>query len=324
VIGGSSGSYIAAAAQLEDSTAFSIDADPISAKAFTTQDQWAALIENYDVVVLGDSGSGTDYGATPLFPALRGFVDAGGGVVTSGWFAYIFPTLSGTARADADYITPIGTQTYKYAAKNSTITIVDPSHPITDGIASYKVNATAHELGGGVDADATVLARGASGSTSLPAIVVDEVGQGRTAYFGSLQMANPSTYSLDRVAGGAVDQIFERVVAWAAGTRDVYAATDEDTPLGIDAAALLANDGDIENDALAIGAVSAKSALGATVSLGAAGSILYDPTAALQYLKPGQVVTDSFDYAVVDGHGGTDIATVSLSVAGRADIDALL
>ena len=158
VIGGSSSSYIAAATQLEDSTAFSIDADPISAKAFTTQDQWAALIENYDVVVLGDSGTGMDYGATPLFPALRDFVDAGGGVVTSGWFAYIFPTLSGTARSDADYITPIGTQTYKYAAKNSTITIVDPSHPITDGIASYKVNATVHELAGGVDADATVLA----------------------------------------------------------------------------------------------------------------------------------------------------------------------
>jgi len=321
VIGGSAGSYVAAAAQLEDSTAFSIDANAISARAFSTKDQWTALIENYDVVVLGDSGFGTDYGAPSLFPALRDFVDAGGGVVTAGWFAFILPGLP----KDADYVTPIGPQTYKYAAKNSTVTVVDSSHPITDGIASYKVNAAVHELAGGIDDGATVLARGVSGSASLPAIVVDEVGLGRTAYFGSLQMASASSYSPDRVAGGTVDQIFERVVAWAAGARDVFAATDEDTPLPIDAATLLlANDSDVENDALAISGVSATSALGATVSIGAGGSILYDPTAALQYLKPGQVVTDSFDYTILDGSGGTDIATVSLTVAGRADTDPLL
>ena len=324
VIGGSSSSFVAAAAQLEDSTAFRIDADAIPVRAFTSQDQWAALLENYDVAVLGDSGFGLDYGATPLFPALHGFVDAGGGVVTAGWFAYILPTLSAAVRADADYITPIAAQPYQFARNGSTITVIDNTHPITDGIASYRVNAAVHELAGGIDAGATVLARGVSGSASLPALVVDEVGQGRTAYFGSLQMASASTYSPDRVAGGTVDQIFERAVAWAAGVRDVYAATDEDTPLAIDAARLLANDGDIENDALAIGAVSATSALGAAVSIGAGGSILYDPTAALQSLKPGQVVTDSFDYTVYDGNGGMDIATVSLSVAGRADTDLLL
>ena len=47
-------------------------------------------------------------------------------------------------------------------------------------------------------------------------------------------------------------------------------------------------------------------------------------TAALQYLNPGQVVTYSFDYTILDGSGGTDIATVSLTVAGRADTDPLL
>jgi len=271
--------------------------------------------------VLGDSGNGLDYSSAPtLFPALRDFVDAGGGVVTSGWFAYV---LQGLPR-DADYITPIAAQPYKYAAKNSTITVVDSTHPITDGIASYQVNAALHELAGGVDASATVLARGTSGSASLSAIAVDEVGLGRTAYFGSLQMASASSYAPDRVVGGTVDQLFERAVAWAAGAQDVYAATDEDTPLAIDAAALLANDGDIENDALAIGGVSAISALGAAVSIGAGGSILYDPTAALQYLKPGEVVTDSFDYTIIDGNGGADLATVSLTIAGRADTGPLI
>jgi VCBS repeat-containing protein len=325
VIGGTTGGFRAAAAQLNDSTAFSIDADAISVKAFSTQAQWATLLENYDVVVLGDNGNGLDYSSTPLFSALHSFVDDGGGVVTTGWFAFIFPNLSGAARADADYITPISTQTYQFAGKNSTVTIVDSTNPITEGIASYKVNALAHELAGGVDAGATVLARGVNGSgASLPALVVDEVGQGHTAYFGSLQMASASPFTPDRVAGGTVDQIFERVVAWAAGARDVVASTDEDTPLAIDGATLLANDSDVENDGLAIGAVSATSALGATVSMGAGGSIFYDPTAALQYLKAGQVVTDSFDYSILDGSGGADIATVSLTVAGRADTDPLL
>ena len=324
VIGGNSGGNVAAAAQLEDSTAFSIDADAFTATAFATQAQWAALLENYDTVVLGDSGTGLDYGATPLFPALRDFVDAGGGVVTTGWFAYILPTLSAAVRADADYVTPIAQQPYQYARTGATITILDAAHPITDGIASYRVNALAHELAGGVDAGVTVLASGVNASgTSLPALVVDEVGLGLTAYFGSLQMASAS-YSPDRVAGGTVDEIFERVVAWAAGARDVFAATDEDTPLAIDAATLLANDWDVENDALAIGGVSATSTLGGAVSIGADGSVVYDPTVALQFLKPGQVVTDSFDYTVLDGRGGMDIGTASLTVAGRADADSLL
>jgi hypothetical protein len=70
--------------------------------------------------------------------------------------------------------------------------------------------------------------------------------------------------------------------------------------------------------------VSARSALGAAVSIGEDGTILYDPTAALQHLSIGQVVADSFDYTIVDGKGGVDVATVSLTVAGRAEAEALV
>jgi VCBS repeat-containing protein len=63
------------------------------------------------------------------------------------------------------------------------------------------------------------------------------------------------------------------------------------------------------------------SARGAAISLDANGDIVYDPTMAqkLQDLSAGEIVADSFDYTVSDGHGGTDIATVSLTVAGIAD-----
>ena len=336
VIGGDSSSREDAAAQLEDSTAFRIVADAISDTLFTTPAQWADLLLNYDVVVLGDAGFMMDYSETSLFPALSDFVfDAGSGVVTTGWFAFVLPGLP----AEADTITPISPispispQSFGYSLEDASITILDTSHAITNGFASYQVDAVAHELAVAVDDGATVLASGVDDSggtpvgTALPALVVDDelgLGQGRIAYFGSLQMANADTFSLDRVAGNPVDELFERIVAWAAGPRDVFAATDEDTPLSIDAATLLANDWDIELDGLAIGAVAAKSTLGAAVSIAADGSIVYDPTAALQSLKPGQVVTDSFDYTVCDGNGGTDIGTVSLTVAGRAETDPLL
>ena len=335
VIGASQSGYVAAAAQLDDSTAFTMDADAINVRAFVgtptpfgTQQQWTDLLAGYDAVVLGDNGTGMDYNSSgTLFSALREFVDAGGGVVTAGWFAFDLQTLSGPSRTNADYITPITTQTYQYARTGTAVTILDSTHPITDGVTSYRVNPTAHELAGGVDAGATVLARGVTGvngsGASLPALVVADVGQGHTAYFGSLQMASAG-YSPERAAGSTVDALFERAVAWAAGAQDVFAATDEDTPLAIPAASLLANDSDIDNDSLAIGAVSATSTLGAAVSIGAGGVILYDPSAALQHLSAGNVVADSFDYTILDGNGGTSIGTVNLTVAGRADSDPLV
>jgi VCBS repeat-containing protein len=325
VIGGSSGSSVAAAAQLDDSTAFHIDADALAATLFTTQAEWADLLELYDVVVLGDGGFQMDYNAQmPLFPALRGFAEAGGGVVTTGTYAFILPLLS----SDADAITPIAPQPFDVALGGETITLLDTPHPITDGLDSYQINAAAHEVAGGIDAGATVLATGvgAMGGTGepAPALVVGAAGAGRTAYFGSLQMANEGAYAPDREAGGTVDQIFERVVAWAAGAREVLAATDEDTALFIDPAVLLANDCDLDNDALSIGGVSASSARGASVLIDDDGRIVYDPTAVLQYLQAGQVVADSFDYTVIDGNGGVDVGRVSLTVAGQSDASSIL
>jgi VCBS repeat-containing protein len=324
VVGGSTSSYVAAAAQLEDSTAFDIDADAIAVTAFATAAQWTELLQAYEVVVLGDSGFGLDYGSTQLFPALRGFVDAGGGVVTTGWFAYAMPGISAALRGDADYITPLSVQPYQFTSTGATITVLDSAHPITEGLASYQVVARNHELAGGVDAGATILATGQGNGGTRAAIAYDEVGQGLTVYFGSPQMANQANYQPDRTPDGAADRIFERAVAWAAGERGGDAVTDEDTPFVIDDAFLLANDTDVENDLLALASVSATSVLGGAVSIDENGDIVYDPRAALQHLDAGQIVTDSFDYVVSDGNGGTDTASLSFTVAGRADSDTLL
>ncbi|WP_121628985.1 Ig-like domain-containing protein [Tropicibacter alexandrii] len=97
--------------------------------------------------------------------------------------------------------------------------------------------------------------------------------------------------------------------------------TDENTAHTIAAADLLANDTDPDGDVLSISAVSALSALGATVVLNGDGSVSYDPTSStvLDELAEGETLQDSFTYTVSDGNGGFDTATVTLTVSGVDD-----
>lgn len=323
VVGGASSSYVDAAKQLSDSSAFSIAAKDISVTAYMTKEDWAAALSSYDVVVVGDSGSGTDYSnpnGIGLFAALRDFLDGGGGVVSTGWSAKLiaaYDPFSAQLSDDADYISPAA---FSNDAPLTTenIAVLDTAHDIAGGVEDYTVQGLIHELAGAVDATATVLAQSATGL--LPAIVYDDSFTfGKSVYLGSLHMAS-GAYSPDATRTGPVDQIFEQAVAWAAGERPLVAATDEDTPLVIDDEFLFANDSDIEGDLLEIAEVMTLSARGAAVSINGDGDILYDPTAALQHLSAGEVVEDSFSYKVSDGQGGTsDWASVSLSVLGQAD-----
>jgi VCBS repeat-containing protein len=316
VIGGSNSTYIEAAAQL-DPKLFATDA--ILATAYTTTTDWATKLANYDVVVLGGNGITADYSELSLFSALHEFVDAGNGIVTTGWFASALANIPST---DADYITPIRPAGYEYVGLGATIKVLDPAHPIAAGIGdSYQSGANFHELALAVDSSATILATGLGASGTHAAIAYDEVGQGLTAYVGGTYLAHVA-YSPETTRTGVLDQIFEQAVAWVAGDRGGSdAATDEDTVLVIDSALLLANDTDVDaKDVFNIFSVSATSELGAAVSLDAvSGNVVYDPTTGLNYLSSGQIVTDSFTYTIADGHGGFDTAKVSLTVKGLND-----
>lgn len=109
---------------------------------------------------------------------------------------------------------------------------------------------------------------------------------------------------------------------------DDLAATDEDTPITINARA---NDIDPDGDALTIASVEGQAvadggpgivlASGATVSL-IAGDLVYDPVSSgdLQALGVGNDFADSFAYTVDDGNGATASATVSVTVLGLNDV----
>ncbi|WP_298938629.1 Ig-like domain-containing protein, partial [uncultured Ruegeria sp.] len=87
----------------------------------------------------------------------------------------------------------------------------------------------------------------------------------------------------------------------------------EDVVTSIDTANLLANDNDVDGDALTVTSVSATSTHGATLTLNTGGTISYDPTGVddIRALAEGQTLTDTFTYTVDDGNGGESTATVS-------------
>lgn len=104
---------------------------------------------------------------------------------------------------------------------------------------------------------------------------------------------------------------------------DDAALTDEDTALVIDGADLLANDLEFDGDEIAITAVDGTSAAGASVSL-VNGEITYDAGGIFDALGEGEVAEDTFTYSVDDGKGGTDTATVTVSITGVNDAPSIV
>jgi VCBS repeat-containing protein len=103
---------------------------------------------------------------------------------------------------------------------------------------------------------------------------------------------------------------------------DDTGATDEDTALSVAAPGVLSNDTDPDaNTALTVTAFDATSTRGATVVVGANGSYTYDPRTSVELgnLAEGATLEDTFTYTVSDGQGGTDVATVRITVTGKAD-----
>jgi len=94
----------------------------------------------------------------------------------------------------------------------------------------------------------------------------------------------------------------------------------EDTPIDID---VLGNDKDVDaSDVLHMSAFDAMSKMGAAISMNDDGTLHYDPTHAedIQALAQGETATDTFEYTVSDGHGGTDVASVSVALLGFDDL----
>ncbi|WP_299652362.1 ExeM/NucH family extracellular endonuclease [uncultured Tateyamaria sp.] len=104
---------------------------------------------------------------------------------------------------------------------------------------------------------------------------------------------------------------------------DDAVSTTENATLTLATDTLLANDREFDGDTTEITDVSATSAAGATVKF-AGGEISYDPGTLFDFLAAGETATDTFTYVVDDGRGGTDTATVTVTITGENDAPNLL
>jgi len=98
---------------------------------------------------------------------------------------------------------------------------------------------------------------------------------------------------------------------------DAY-STDEDTVLNVSAPGILGNDSDADSDTLSVTAVDDSGTVG-TVTWNPNGSFSYDPNGQFEYLAVGETAIDIFTYTIDDGNGGTDTATVTITINGVND-----
>ena len=116
--------------------------------------------------------------------------------------------------------------------------------------------------------------------------------------------------------------------------QDDNVTTDEDTVLNGDVLADNGNgaDSDVDGDPLTVTAVDGNAAnvgiqitlaSGALLTVNSDGTFSYDPNGQFESLGAGETFDDTFDYTIDDGNGGTDSATVTITVTGVNDAPVL-
>ena len=197
---GSAGNVVT---QLNNDSFFNFTASSVN----LTQIDTLAELASYDVVMLGDSNT-SHAQLQSMAPVLRQWVEAGGGVVGTGWLIYSVGVSTGTPIADMDAIFPVNTNPAYAFTSGVTLTIGDNTHPVTSGVTSFLVNDNVEYSTLGTDPGATILAT-ASGRA---AVVVGQAGAGRSVYLGPTYMGGGGSLS-----SGMADRLLEQAVAWAAG-----------------------------------------------------------------------------------------------------------
>jgi len=207
VLGGASGtgSWSLAAAQLNNDTFFDFTATLLDGADITA----TSALMPYDVVVLGGSGNSTiEYSAATL-AAVKGFMQAGNGVVDTGWSRYGVMGTSGQALQDANFISPVQVDNGYTYVSSGTVAMNSTAHDITRNVGSIAVGSCCVETGV-LDAGATSLA-----TIDGKVAVAYQDAIGRSVYLGLMYVSN-TNYNNAGLRTGSADRLFEQAVAWAA------------------------------------------------------------------------------------------------------------
>ena len=198
----------------------------------------------------------------------------------------------------------------------------DSDADASDVLAVSAVNGSAANVGSAVAGTYGTLTLNADGSWSyVPNAAANALAVGETG-------SDSFTYTVSDGHGGTAITTLSLTVT---GANDGPVAVADAATTGENTTAsgnVLANDSDADaSDVLTVSAVNGSAAnVGSavagtygTLTLNADGSWSYVPNAAANALAVGETGSDSFTYTVSDGHGGTAITTLSLTVTGAND-----
>ena len=198
-----------------------------------------------------------------------------------------------------------------------------------------------HDGGGDTDPLTVSLVNGATlipgGTIALPSgalLVMNTDGSytynpnGAFASLSAVQTATDSfTYQVSDGQGGLATATATIVIQGQNDNPVANLDTNSTTPqVAITAAAalgVLSNDTDAEHDVLSVSAVNGASSNvgaavigsnGGTFTINPDGSYAFNPGNAFDSLLPGTTATTSVTYAISDGHGGTSMSTLTISV----------
>ncbi len=220
--GAAEGGFAQIVSQLNNSTQFQFNATLVTPTDVDTLGE----LQNYDAVVIGDEGSGSiDY--TIFAPALKSYVQGGGGVVGVGWLIYGAGNFTPPAVTDIDDIIPVNTIDGDLELLNENVTPNATVHPITAGLSPFTspyVSLPNNTSQPQVDGGATVLAT--STVSNHPSVVVSDIQLGRSAYLAPIYSARTDVYSDANLRTGDGDALLERAVAWT--VRPATAYVDDD------------------------------------------------------------------------------------------------
>ncbi|MFV2067355.1 MAG: cadherin-like domain-containing protein, partial [Pirellulales bacterium] len=252
-----------------------------------------------------------------------------GTVVDNGDGTFIYsPTANFNGADSFSYTVTDGNGGTDTATVNITVNPVnDAPMAVVDAVVTNEdtplVISAASLLANDTDVDLDTLSI-ASFTQPTSGTVVDN-GDGTFTYTPNAAYSGPDSFTYTVADGnGGTDTAIVNITVGPVNdppvASDDSVVANEDTPLVISAASLLANDTDIDLDTLSIASFTQPTS--GTVVDNGDGTFTYTPTANFNG-------ADSFAYTVSDGNGGTDTATVNITVnpvndAPVAAIDAVL
>ena len=173
-----------------------------------------AELANYDVVIVGSSGS-SDGDPEVFQTPLKQWVQNGGGVVATGWINFRLDTVALLRTGDLADILPLTPSSAGFT-DGGTITITgDTSHPVINGISNF--TSPHWNDYGPPKPGATVLATDSGGN---PAVAVWTFGAGRVVYLSPIYYAYYAGYVNEPLLDGSTPDavnLFLQAVEWAAG-----------------------------------------------------------------------------------------------------------